>query len=303
MNSGTTYYLSDVWGSSSSDVFAVGREWVSESATLGSNILHYNGNTWSSMSGGTDLWLDSVWGTSASDVFAVGNGGIVHYSPTSPSQTASKDVPWWAWPVVALVLLSLGGIVLLPYWLKKKDQTIYSGEGPPTSSAGYWGKGPLTTTAVSKTTRLDEIAGFVRQALENMDSSGKRYADEEAANSELETSLKFLLPHDHIECQARIRDNTTVDLKIGNILIEGKLDLQHKTEADRLSGQLDGYCLGTTYGVVLVVYGEISKSIRDSIERKIHDHYPDRVRLVALQHPKRTRRRTPGSPPLYPSSG
>ena len=50
-----------IWGSSASDVFAVGR-----------SILHYNGSTWSSMSGGTTKTLYGVWGSSGTDVFAVG---------------------------------------------------------------------------------------------------------------------------------------------------------------------------------------------------------------------------------------
>ena len=63
--------LTAVWGSSGSDVFAVG--------DLGT-ILHYDGSSWSAMSSGTtnDLW--GVWGSSGSNVFAVGDfGTILHY--------------------------------------------------------------------------------------------------------------------------------------------------------------------------------------------------------------------------------
>ncbi len=68
-----TYWegLHAVWGSSSSDVFAVG--------TNGA-IVHYNGSTWSPMSITTSHDLFGVWGSSASDVFAVWSGGtILHY--------------------------------------------------------------------------------------------------------------------------------------------------------------------------------------------------------------------------------
>ena len=41
--SGTTEFLEGVWGTSASDVWAVG---------FGGTILHYNGTTWSSVSGG-----------------------------------------------------------------------------------------------------------------------------------------------------------------------------------------------------------------------------------------------------------
>jgi hypothetical protein len=74
MSSGTTEWLFDVWGSSGSDVFAVG-----ESGT----ILHYDGLAWSAMSSGTSYWLFGVWSSSGSDVFAVGwNGTILHYDGT-----------------------------------------------------------------------------------------------------------------------------------------------------------------------------------------------------------------------------
>jgi len=68
MNSNTTNNLRDVWGNSSTDVFAVG---------LSGTIIHYNGSTWSVMTSPTtnDLW--GVWGSNASDVFAVGDGGTI----------------------------------------------------------------------------------------------------------------------------------------------------------------------------------------------------------------------------------
>jgi len=64
--------LWDVWGNSGSDVFAVG------SGSSGGTILHYNGSTWTPMSnplsGVSMVELTSVWGTSSSNVFAVGGG-------------------------------------------------------------------------------------------------------------------------------------------------------------------------------------------------------------------------------------
>jgi hypothetical protein len=64
--------LLGVWGSSGSDVFAVGGS---------GTILHYDGSSWSSMSSGTSNHLGGVWGSSGSDVFAVGEGGtVLHYS-------------------------------------------------------------------------------------------------------------------------------------------------------------------------------------------------------------------------------
>jgi len=63
MSSGTTSWLNDVWGSSASDVFAVGD----------TTILHYDGNGWSEISSRTAMFLCDIWGSSASDIFAVGH--------------------------------------------------------------------------------------------------------------------------------------------------------------------------------------------------------------------------------------
>ena len=75
MNSGTANQLSAIWGSSATDVFAVG---------LYGTILHYDGTAWSAMDSGTPIGLSGVWGSSATDVFAVGSGGIIlHYDGTN----------------------------------------------------------------------------------------------------------------------------------------------------------------------------------------------------------------------------
>lgn len=63
--------LRGIWGSSATDVFAVG-----ETGT----VLHSDGTVWTAMTSDTSQWLNAVWGSSATDVFAVGeNGTIVHY--------------------------------------------------------------------------------------------------------------------------------------------------------------------------------------------------------------------------------
>ena len=76
--SGTRGYLRDVWGSSPTDVFAIGR--TCESAACGT-VMHYDGTRWSVMpTPSVPGALLGVWAASASDVFAVGEGGtILHY--------------------------------------------------------------------------------------------------------------------------------------------------------------------------------------------------------------------------------
>lgn len=81
MNSGVSGVLFDVWGSSSTDVFAVGETDV---------ICHYDGDSWSSMSSGVGKHLQGVWGTDNDSVFAVGySGTILHYDGVSWSPMIS----------------------------------------------------------------------------------------------------------------------------------------------------------------------------------------------------------------------
>jgi hypothetical protein len=71
MTSGAAVGLLAVWGSAESDVFAVG---------VDGTILCCDGQTWTAMESGTAETLFDIWGSSAGDVFAVGlNGTIVHY--------------------------------------------------------------------------------------------------------------------------------------------------------------------------------------------------------------------------------
>jgi hypothetical protein len=79
--SGTTANLNAVWGSSGTDVFAVG-----DSGT----ILHYDGTSWTAMASGTSNKLNGVWGSSGSNIFAVGDSGtILFYNGGTWSQLAS----------------------------------------------------------------------------------------------------------------------------------------------------------------------------------------------------------------------
>jgi hypothetical protein len=71
-NSGITFNLNGIWGSSGTDVFAVGDNGI---------ILHYNGSKWSQMDSGTATDLLSVWGSSASDIYTAGDDGFIfHYN-------------------------------------------------------------------------------------------------------------------------------------------------------------------------------------------------------------------------------
>ncbi len=114
MSSGTTATLSGVWGSSSSDVFAVG----SYVGNYGP-IMHYDGTTWRKMSSGGEVWLMDVWGSSSSDVFAVGSGGtIMHCDGSSWSKMSSgtKETLRGVWGSSASDVFAVGsGGTILHY--------------------------------------------------------------------------------------------------------------------------------------------------------------------------------------------
>ena len=84
----------------------------------------------------------------------------------------------------------------------------------------------------------DNADSVIMKALKNVDSLKCNYRDEEEANQQLCASLKSLTRNIHIEYQPRYNGSNIGDIQIGNIVIEGKLDLFTKTETDRLIGQI-----------------------------------------------------------------
>ena len=87
MKSPTTEHLYGVWGSSSSNVYAVG---------AAGTILHYNGLTWSEdIESGTTEHLRAIWGTEGSDIYIVGDAGtILHFDGMSWSEMESNTNAW-----------------------------------------------------------------------------------------------------------------------------------------------------------------------------------------------------------------
>jgi hypothetical protein len=87
MVSGTGAHLSDIWGTSSSDVFAVGEE---------GTIYHYDGAVWSGMDAGWPGFIDSVWGSSSTDVYGGAEGNtLVHYDGTAWSELSVDVGPYY----------------------------------------------------------------------------------------------------------------------------------------------------------------------------------------------------------------
>lgn len=67
-------YLNGLWGSSTTDIFAVGGPGA---------ILHFDGERWTAMDSGTDVALHAVGGSSPENVYAVGaDCTVLHYDGT-----------------------------------------------------------------------------------------------------------------------------------------------------------------------------------------------------------------------------
>jgi hypothetical protein len=69
------FYPGDIWGTSPTDVYAVGAD---------ATMVHYDGTSWTKQElpipATTDL--TGIWGRSPSDIYAVGeNGTILHGTP------------------------------------------------------------------------------------------------------------------------------------------------------------------------------------------------------------------------------
>jgi hypothetical protein len=86
-----SYTLRGVWGSSASDVYAVGDSGV---------VLRYNGTSWSRMTTGTTVQLNHVWGTSSTNVYAAtSTGRLLRYNGTSWSFVTGLNAPGALWSV------------------------------------------------------------------------------------------------------------------------------------------------------------------------------------------------------------
>lgn len=114
--------LRGIWGTSSTDVFAVGgKEPYCEECdnkNVGqSRILHYDGVSWFYQSTGTTGWLEDVWGTSSENVYAAGhNGLILHYDgiswQTMESGTSETLYGIWGFSPTEIYAVGSGGIIL-----------------------------------------------------------------------------------------------------------------------------------------------------------------------------------------------
>ncbi len=88
MDSGTDTFFRDVWGSSSTDVFACG--YLSTDPFYKGYIFYYDGANWSLMPTPPNLEpMLALWGSSPSDVFAGGSNVILHFDGVAWSEMTS----------------------------------------------------------------------------------------------------------------------------------------------------------------------------------------------------------------------
>jgi hypothetical protein len=78
--------LYGIWGSSASNIFAVGN---------GGKILRYNGTSWSAMASPTSRLLVRLSGSSATDVWAVGDSVLIHYDGAKWQDVKLSDDPFF----------------------------------------------------------------------------------------------------------------------------------------------------------------------------------------------------------------
>ncbi|MFC1639220.1 WD40/YVTN/BNR-like repeat-containing protein [Gemmatimonadota bacterium] len=147
MTSGTTEDLWGVTGTSPIDVYAVGNN---------GTILYYNGTDWAAQPSGTSNALVGIWGTSPTDIFAVGSSfEILHYNGTAwTSQPSGMSGTAWltsVWGTSATNVYAVGGGgTILHYngtqWVQQSSGT----SGSDDNLSGIWGTSATNVYAVGQ---------------------------------------------------------------------------------------------------------------------------------------------------------
>lgn len=134
----------------------------------------------------------------------------------------------------------------------------------------------------------DDANGLIIKALKAMDTLPCDFNDEAEANKQLYINLKLLKPDILLQYEPRYNGSNIGDVRIGNIVIEGKLDLFNKHEVDRLIGQIEYCCTNTPFNMKVVIYGNTTHEIFKRINSI--KYYKDRVSIITLHNAKRKRK-------------
>lgn len=140
----------------------------------------------------------------------------------------------------------------------------------------------ITNWIKDKTNKHDAT---IRKALRIVDSLPARIQDEKEANRQLYCTLRALNPKGTLQYEPKYKGKNVGDIRIGNTIIEGKLELCHKSEIDRLMGQIDFCYKQTPFKIRVVIYGSTSKEAISRI-KKLHQ-YSHRTRIIHSMKPKR----------------
>lgn len=161
--------LKGVWGSSASNVYAIGKC---------GTILRYNGSSWVSLACGTTVTLYGVWGSSPNNVYAVGeNGTILLYSGTAvtwtPLASGTTNCLYAVWGSSAgdVYVVGDGGTIL-----HSTDGTSWSpmSSGTPYELNSVWGSAAGNVFAVGDfgtIRRFDGVGSTWTDMASNIDIS------------------------------------------------------------------------------------------------------------------------------------
>jgi hypothetical protein len=122
--SGTTRDLYGVWGSSATDIWAVGED---------GTVLHYDGKVWNKSQSGSSN-LRGIWGSKASDIWAVGDNGVIYHHDgkawVQVSSSTNKD------------LYAVRGTGANDVWAAADGRVLhYDGTNwQQTTGFGFWGQ-------------------------------------------------------------------------------------------------------------------------------------------------------------------
>ena len=150
VSSGTTQNLSDVWGTASNNLWAVGKS---------GTILRWNGATWAEVAGvPTKAVLNAIWGSGNDDIWSVGKDGvIVRWNGVSWAEIASgsREQLKHIWGSARDNVWAVGEAGVILHWNGNDWNPVAS--GVEVELRGIWGSGPSDIWAVGGSDASDGI--------------------------------------------------------------------------------------------------------------------------------------------------
>lgn len=169
---------------------------------------------------------------------------------------------WYLYTLIGYWVILLFFIILAPIWYKLSIKVMrYKATRSFEGALGV---------------NLEEI-------LKIMDSVCRTYSSEDEASKELVCVCKA--KGLDAEYQPVLDNGIQPDIRLGNTIIEAKLDLTSQDEADRLVGQVRRYLHRSNYKIGVVVYG----ALRDHLRRFLEEELPREIPLIYLTEASRVR--------------